>query len=172
MNPTDLPDLSKPKFLRSNRRKTKNFRPNNRKKKSELFSRLFASERTQKFECTRLTASEGETSGATGVLLSVVLSAEALALAAPQPVVEAVHPKNRIRNCLIRNLDPEIFKFYRFFLVFPPFSYCFPRFPSPNLKKIQALVKFYVFLIQKIECITKLVGVICLGFSFMFLWCT
>ena len=34
--PTGLPDLSKPKFSRSNRRKTKIYRPNNRKKMKNL----------------------------------------------------------------------------------------------------------------------------------------
>ena len=63
--------------------------------------------------------------------------------------------KKGIRKSKIRNLGPQFFKVYRCFFVFPRFSYCFLRFPSPNLKKIQALVKFYRFLIVLLGCILK-----------------
>ena len=39
--------------------------------------------------------------------------------------------------------------------MFPPFSACLLRFPSPNLKKIQALVNFHRFLILLLGCIAE-----------------
>ena len=59
-----------------------------------------------------------------------------------------LRPKKEIRNCWIRNLDSEIFRFYWFFFVFLCFPYCFPRFPSQNLRKSRLWPKFTSFLLN------------------------
>ena len=62
-------------------------------------------------------------------------------------------PPKRNKNISSKKVRPGNSHILSFPLVSRRFSYCFLRFPSPNLKNVEPLVNFYSFLIVLLRCI-------------------